>query len=82
MVPLPVTTAVLVPLELPPSVRPPEPKPVTDSLKVTVKWIGEALVGSAWVAALTMVAEGCVVSLTKVTEPQPPQLPTASSLCT
>ena len=59
--PLPVTVAVVAPA-VPLSVTSPVAKPVTDSLKTTVKLIGEALVGSAWPAAWLIVTVGAVVS--------------------
>ena len=37
-------------------------KSATDSLKTTVKWIGDVFVGSAWTAAWSIVTVGAVVS--------------------
>ena len=51
VVPLPVTVAVSVPPAVPAKLMSLAAKPVTVSLKVTVKLIGLALVGSAWPAA-------------------------------
>ena len=45
---------------VPLSVTSPVAKPVTGSLKTTVKWIGEAFVGSAWPAAWLIVTVGAV----------------------
>ena len=59
--PLPVTAAVVapaVPLEGDVAAA----KPVTGSLKTTVKLIGDAFVGSAWPAAWLIVTVGAVVS--------------------
>src|SRR6266511_6387365 len=44
----PLTTATLVPPDVPPSVTSEAVKPETGSLNVTVKLIGDAFVGSAW----------------------------------
>ena len=53
-----VTTAVVAPA-VPPNVTPLPPKPLTGSLKTTVKSIGELLVGSLWPAAeLTVTPRG------------------------
>ena len=60
--PLPVTVAVVAPAPCRSRVTSPVAKPVTDSLKTTVKLIGEALVGSAWPAAWLIVTVGAVVS--------------------
>ena len=62
--PLPVTVAVVAPA-VPLSVTSPVAKPVTDSLKTTVKLIGEALVGSVWPSAWLIVTVGAVVSTEK-----------------
>src|SRR4029077_12047453 len=62
VVPLPVTVAVVAPA-VPLSVTSPVAKPVTVSLKVTVKLIGLALVGSAWPAAWLIVTLGAVLSM-------------------
>ena len=60
---MPVTVAVSVPLTvLPAKLMSPAVKPVTVSLKVTVKLIGLALVGSPWPAAWLIVTLGAVVS--------------------
>src|SRR5918992_1006073 len=58
----PLTLAVFVPPAVPPIVTSVPAKPLTGSLKTTVKLIGEALVGSAWVAAWLIVTVGAVVS--------------------
>ena len=63
MVPLPVTVAVVCRPPSRPSVTSPVAKPVTVSLKVTVKLIGLALVGSAWPAAWLIVTLGAVLSM-------------------
>ena len=60
-----------VPTRVPPAVLPvnetsPVAKPVTASLKTTVKLMGLALVGSAWPPAWLMVTVGAVTS--QVTE--------------
>ena len=61
---MPVTVAVSVPpAVLPAKLMSPAVKPVTVSLKVTVKLIGLALVGSAWPAAWLIVTLGCVLSM-------------------
>src|SRR5207244_12444089 len=58
----------------------PEPlKPVTGSLKVTLKWIGELRVGSACVAAFTIDAVGAVASTVQVYETASPTLPALST---
>src|ERR671914_443932 len=58
----PLTLAVFVPPAVPPIVTSAPVKPLTGSLNTTVKLIGEALVGSAWVAAWLIVTVGAVVS--------------------
>ena len=64
MVRLPVTVAVSVPpAVLRAKLMSPVAKPVTVSLKVTVKLIGLALVGSAWPAAWLIVTLGAVLSM-------------------
>src|SRR5258707_4532943 len=60
-----VTTTVLVPPAVPLIVTSPLVKPVTDSLKTTLKLIGLALVGSAWPAASLIVTVGAVRSRTE-----------------
>jgi hypothetical protein len=62
VVPEPVTVAVVAPA-LPVRVTSAPVKPVTASLKTTVKLIGERLVGSAWLAAWLMVTVGAMVSI-------------------
>src|SRR5262245_55646267 len=62
VVPLPVTVAVVAPA-VPLSVTSPVAKPVTVSLKVTVKLIGLALVGSPWPAAWLIVTLGAALSM-------------------
>ena len=47
---------------VPARVTSPVAKPVTDSLKTTVKLMGLALVGSAWPAAWSMVTVGATLS--------------------
>src|SRR5204862_6219264 len=61
VVPLPVTAAVVAPA-VPLRVTSPVAKPVTDSLKITVKLIGLLLVGSACPAAWLIVTVGGVAS--------------------
>ena len=61
VLPLPVTVAVVAPA-VPLSVTSPVAKPVTDSLKTTVKLIGVALVGSGWPTACSTVTVGAVTS--------------------
>ena len=62
--PLPVTVAESVPpTVLPAKLMSLAVKPVTVSLKVTVKLIGLALVGSAWPAAWLIVTLGAVLSM-------------------
>ncbi len=60
--PLPVTTLVVAPA-VPLSVTSAGAKPVTDSLKTTVKLIGVALVGSFCVPAWLIVTVGLVLSM-------------------
>jgi hypothetical protein len=62
----PLTVTVLVPPAVPLIVTPAPLKPLTGLLKTAVKLIGEALVGSAWPAALSIVTVGGVASLTNV----------------
>jgi len=57
----PVTMAVVAPA-VPLRVTSPVAKSLTASLNTTVKWIGDVLVGSACVLALSMVTVGAVVS--------------------
>src|SRR5947208_4679450 len=64
MVGPPLTVAVLVPPAVPLSVTPAPVKPLTGLLNTAVKLIGEALVGSAWPAAWSIVTVGGVVSPT------------------
>ena len=62
--PDPVTTAASVPAAvLPAKLTSFAAKPVTGSLKVTVKLIGPALAGSAWPAAWSTVTAGAVLSI-------------------
>src|SRR5437868_6133752 len=61
VVPLPVTIAVVAPA-VPPSDTSPVAKSLTASLNTTVKWIGDVLVGSAWLAAWLIVTVGAVMS--------------------
>src|SRR5215213_5395610 len=61
------TDAVTVPLDapaVPPTVTSLVTNPVTDSLNVTVKLMGDPLVGSAWPAACSITTVGAVVSMT------------------
>ena len=65
--PVPVTTAVSVPpTVLPAKLMSLAAKPVTVSLKVTVKLIGLVLVGSAWPAAWLIVTLGATLSIVTV----------------
>src|SRR5438034_797034 len=59
--PLPVTIAVVAPA-VPPSVTSPVAKSLTGSLKTTVKLIGDAFVGSTWLAAWLIATVGATVS--------------------
>ena len=59
VLPLPVTVAVVAPA-VPLSVTSPVAKPVTDSLKTTVKLTGDTLAGSAWPLAWLIVTESAV----------------------
>ncbi len=61
VVPLPVTAPVVAPA-VPLSVTSPVAKSVTDSLKTTVKLIGEIPVGSAWPTAWLIVTVGLAAS--------------------
>src|SRR5467141_3104277 len=53
-------------------------KPLTGSLNTTVKLIGAALVGSAWVAAWLIVTVGATLSTVTVTGAEVVRLPAAS----
>ena len=55
-------TVVVVGVAVPLTVTPAEVNPLTGALKTTVKLMGLALVGSAWLPAWSMVTEGPLVS--------------------
>ena len=60
-------TVVVVGFAVPLTVTPAEANPLTGALKTTVKLMGEALVGSAWPTACSIVTVGPMVSVEKVT---------------
>ena len=74
----PLTVTVLLPPAVPLSVTPVPVKPLTGSLNTTVKLIGAALAGSAWVAAWLIVTVGATLSTVTVTGAEVLRFPAAS----